>query len=586
MRHLAAIATVLFATLASPLRLAAAAPDETARITNYIDSQYTPTDVRHSFHTKFGETVDCIDFFAQPGVKALAANGTPITTLPPPIATPIQIDPGLADVLFLGTPDDQGRPRSCPPGSVPVIRLTVDRIKAAGGLDAFLEAHTKHRAQPGGASNPAPPGGSAANYGYVEQDFTGGGAFTNAFATINIPPPPYFVSSSTNHSIVQTWTARDVGTSSAQTVETGTTVDWQLNGDNNQHFFIFSTNNNYGNGCYNNNGSGCLRWIGAPSAYFTPGMTLQSSQFGTLHVDQTLQVLNGDNGYGAAGWNIVGAGVYPATDYNGSMQASATVFHVGGEVYDDTGSFYMPIGSGAVPSAGLNQAAYWYAPSMTYTAVFANGSWSTTFSAPFATKPQYTSAAIGTRIFFGASDNSFQFNDNGFQWSQVGDWSPGNYKGECNQWVAVTGISANPNGASSRGFVCGDESFIVTPYLCNARSIAAGYDNRGTNDSGWDWDVGYVKDECATNEMLEGIAQSSAGVFNTILCCPLSSGHAHQSCDVQVFGSGSSPAYGTGPDWSPGYYKGVCPSGQSVAGVSRKSTGAAHAVLCCSNTPF
>jgi hypothetical protein len=44
--------------------------------------KYTPQDVRHTFNALGGDTIDCVDFFAEPGVKALAAQGTPLT---PPI---------------------------------------------------------------------------------------------------------------------------------------------------------------------------------------------------------------------------------------------------------------------------------------------------------------------------------------------------------------------------------------------------------------------------------------------------------------------------------------------------------------------
>jgi len=60
----------------------------------------------------------------------------------------------------------------------------------------------------------------------------------------------------------------------------------------------------------------------------------------------------------------------------------------------------------------------------------------------------------------------------------------------------------------------------------------------------------------------------------------------HKSCKAQVFYNGDSPAY-SGFDWDPGYYKGQCPPGQYVAGISTPAfasngiVGAAHAILCC-----
>jgi hypothetical protein len=56
--------------------------DTTTRIAAWLDSRYHKSDVQHSFKTMFGETVDCVDYFAQPGVRALSARG--ITIQPQP----------------------------------------------------------------------------------------------------------------------------------------------------------------------------------------------------------------------------------------------------------------------------------------------------------------------------------------------------------------------------------------------------------------------------------------------------------------------------------------------------------------------
>ena len=89
-----------------------------------------------------------------------------------------------------------------------------------------------------------------------------------------------------------------------------------------------------------------------------------------------------------------------------------------------------------------------------------------------------------------------------------------------------------------------------------------------------------MKGECGFQERVNGIAQSLSHVLNTILCCP-DSNPDHVSCEVEKFESSNSASYGAGPDWAVGYYKGVCPVGKIVMGISRKSTGAAHAILCC-----
>jgi len=581
-----------FLMLVSPyaVRAAAASPGqaasatETGRVKSFLDSRYATKDVRHSFHTTFGETIDCIDFFAQPGVKAMAASGKPITSLPAPAAKPA-VPPGLADVLFTGTPDDQGNPRACPPDSVPVVRITPDRIQAAGGLDSFLNAHRKvhiRGSKPRGRSTP--PGSDLPNYAHTYQDYSGGNPFIAAFATLNIQTPVVILP--VDHSIIQTWTtSRADGT--LETVECGSTVDPSLNGDHNPHFFIFATNNNYGDGCYNNNGDtgDCIPWVGAPGATLAPGMRLSSSTMGGAQSELMVTTQNGNLGYGATGWNIVGAGVYPGSDFGSSMAIAAENFSVGGEVYDATSSWYVPMGSGAEAMADYGQAAYWPAQGPGQMGVFlASGSWDyDSFGDPYSTIPSAYSVNLwGGRVFFGPTENAFNTGDYGDQWSPVGDWSFGNYKAQCDSsaGVPLKGVASTIDGATTATILCGDYLIGTYPGTCNARSFASG-DNRGSFDSGWDWDPGYVKGECGYQEVAGGIAQSTSHSLNTILCCPSTWTPDHGSCEVETFDSGNSHSYGSGPDWAIGLNKGVCPVGKSVVGVSRGRSGAAHAILCC-----
>jgi Neprosin len=556
-------------------------PGEAQRVQQFLDARYTAKDVRHSFHTKFGETIDCVDFFAQPGVKAMAAAGRPITNLPTPAVKPT-MSPDLKDVLFTGTLDDQGAPRACPADSVPIVRLTPERIRAAGGLSAFLGAHKKKGTGQKGGAPAAPPGADRPNYAHTIQGYNGGASLIAGFATLNIQTPS--VLQPDDHSLIQTWTT-SWSDGNLETVECGSTVDPEVNGDRNPHFFIYATNNNYGDGCYNNNGDtgDCLGWIGAPGAYLAPGMTLTSSTFNGQQEELVVTVQLGDVGYGAEGWNIYGAGVYPSSDFGSAMAEAATGFQVGGEVYDVTSSWYVPMGSGAEAKADYGQAAYWVAPAPGAMGVFLeSGSWDyTSFEDPWSTIPSaYSVNWWGGRVYFGPTEDAFTDFDYGMQWATY-DWSVGNYKAECDAGggVPLKGVASDTAGNYTAAILCGNYRQIGDSGRCYPRSFANG-DNRGSTDRGWDWDPGYVKGECGYQEAAGGIAQSSSHMLNTILCCP-DDNPDHLGCEVQTFDSSDSPASGAGPDWAVGYYKGVCPVGEVVVGVSRKNSGAAHAVLCC-----
>jgi hypothetical protein len=399
-----------------------------------------------------------------------------------------------------------------------------------------------------------------------------------------------------DHSIMQTW-LEDYSGGTLGTVETGVNIDPHLYGDRNPHFFIFATNNNYGNGCYNNNGGDpapCLSWIGAPGATLTPGMTLASSTFNSTQKELTLQTLTGDYGYGAHGWNIIGAGVYPYTDFP-SGNGTAATFGVGGEVDDHTASWYVPMGSGAEPMAAYGQAAYWVAPGSSGLGIMNMiGDWNyTSFGNPSSDRAgYYGSHWWGGRVYVGPLQASFYSSNYGYQYSSIGDWAVGSYKAQCDYQVGVPlkGVASRTDGSATQSILCGD--YIQSGYAgtCYARSFAGGDNRPGLESTQWDpgpnhdWDQGYVKGECGYMEVATGISQSSTHKLNSILCCAERGNVDHNSCTVEKFESSNSPSYGSGPDWAIGLYKGVCPVGKAVVGISRKSTGAAHAILCCGMT--
>ena len=368
--------------------LAPVGASDVASIQAYIDSLYSPKDVRHTFTTKFNEVIDCVDFQAQPSVKALAKQG--ITALdegpptPPPSAPGLPaIDPSIA---LSGQPDQNGSARNCPSGSVPYPRVTVARIQAAGGLTAYLHAPDVM---------PHPPAGPICSPFTSENGLAwaeaGNTSLNNLGATTIAAvydPGMQVLTNCGNfgqpvceHSISQLWI--NTGTCEAlngnscasgtaiQSVELGWMVQSHINGDTNPHIFAFSTQNGYaggsGSGCYNLT---CSEFVQVTNPAYFPGQTIGGivpPSVGKAPVEIAFQVFNPGVSYPAAYHNwyvyVNGSliGYYPGTLFSGQMVTQASSMAVGGEVatnYVDQPYADVLMGSGFPANDGFTMSAY------------------------------------------------------------------------------------------------------------------------------------------------------------------------------------------------------------------------------------
>jgi hypothetical protein len=144
----------------------------------------------------------------------------------------------------------------------------------------------------------------------------------------------------------------------------------------------------------------------------------------------------------------------------------------------------------------------------------------------------------------------------------------------------VTGVSTS--GGHTHAITC-DVQQLNTSYTgCYARSIASG-DNRGDTDGGWDWDPGFHKAECGANEYVAGLAQTTSGTFQSVMCCAGSPDVVqHYSCMTVSPATLESESPPQGPDFDPGSGNQIasCPLGFYLAGAST-SPGPVHKLLCC-----
>jgi hypothetical protein len=591
-------------------KVAAPGSLEATRVSAFVESRYQPKEVQHSFHTVNGETIDCIDFFAQPGVKALAARGVSVPL--PPAADTSAITGPLAELAFLGQPDDEGKPRICKSPTVPMLRVTPEMIAAAGGIDAYQTAFTRKGRPPTNSAvggSPQPPAGPAfANYAHVTSTSSITSGITLGRATFNT----YYafgMPATGEHSITQLWisdngtfTPDGVTPGTKQTIEAGIVIDAaQYPSETNlPHFFIFTTNNGYLTNCWNGStATGCPVWVTAPGAPLTPGTGLLSGHIDHPQIELTLSIQ--ENPGASGGWSVAVSsnggqgstvGHYKNAAYTAAFQAGATSFQVGAEIYDGTKAWVIPMGWGGNATAGATGTAYIRNYSAIGTGACSGKTTAACWSAPVDERTSgydfSNTATPGTGwtnyFYVGNHSHVFWGQNYGFEWTPVGDWSPGSYKGECPQNYPVVGLSKYTTPPHSHAVRCATQP-VAASSGCYIRTMYAS-ENRGFSGSG-DWDPGYYKTECGWNEYVAGVSQSTSGVPTGILCCA-SASVAHNNCTTEVLGnafSAGSPFYF---DWDVGFYKARCSDATAspaskIVGVSSTTASprTPHSILCC-----
>ena len=296
---------------------------------------YTDSDIVSSFQDR-GRQIDCINFAAQHSVKALLAAGLPAPSSAPPapVASPAIPPPNLIGTIgYRGQLDANGKPQSCPAGTIPTSRPTVAEIQAAGGI-AQYEALQASRPHPVGgmqapfehdcwlnplqnnntlASQPIFPG----NYEHAVGVQAGGwlGASSAGYFGAEFATPIYTskIGDATDgeHSDSQLWvqtgtcenwwngingvpsgqicpsTASCTGPSCAvQSVESGVMTEGSKT-----HLFVYFTPNGYaptGRGCYaGTRGTCCASSTSSPGVPMNPDCWVALSSTTTADVDLT-----------------------------------------------------------------------------------------------------------------------------------------------------------------------------------------------------------------------------------------------------------------------------------------------------------
>ena len=109
-----------------------AAAAEFKRMRDHVVRYYEGVHPVRSFLTAAGEAVDCVPFEQQPAAQAAQAAGYSVASFTP--------QPSAHAGVAVRPSDPTPIPHEsmCPEGSVPLLRLTLERLVSFGSLDNFF----------------------------------------------------------------------------------------------------------------------------------------------------------------------------------------------------------------------------------------------------------------------------------------------------------------------------------------------------------------------------------------------------------------------------------------------------------------
>jgi Neprosin len=362
---------------------------ELASSKSYLLSLYKGVVVRESFVTD-GTYFDCVTVTSQPTVNALGI--THIASPPPKPAGIASVAGDSAPWVTTGT-DQNGQVVSCPSGTVPMRRTTLQQVASYRTLHDFLSKDGR-----GATADNDDPGYRHA-YGYQAVNNDGGASVLNVWN-----PKVVASTAGDDHSLSQQWVLGGTG-SKLQSAEAGWTKDPDFSTTKPVYFVYFTANDYASIGCYDLECTGFVQTdkslaLGAP---VTPCCSTKTGVNDSFSQEWFLS--KGDWWLAINGTYI---GYYPVAVYKGGqLSRYSTLIEFGGEVNGSVTSLNWPaMGSGAYASSGPGQAAY--QSSIEYINRSAKAFWAnlTTQVTGAGTTPSpcyslaYTSASGSTGTFF------------------------------------------------------------------------------------------------------------------------------------------------------------------------------------------
>ncbi len=130
--------------------------EEFERMKAFVLSYYEGITPVCSFLNSAGQPVDCVPFDQQPAARSARAAGYKTSVIPPtpaaisgishpddlaPLSTPtsgVSLAPGAAQSIPSPRPSAGSAPPQIPPGTVPLVRVTLERLIPLGTLERFF----------------------------------------------------------------------------------------------------------------------------------------------------------------------------------------------------------------------------------------------------------------------------------------------------------------------------------------------------------------------------------------------------------------------------------------------------------------
>jgi hypothetical protein len=327
------------------------AAERLEEIHQYLRDRYARRDIVMQTETRAGQQLDWIP------VESQSSDGK--IDDPPDEDRPVVLVEGEYEAEPIRFELQEETATLGPPGTVPVVRKPIERIRPVGDLQDWLAKSGRlNRIAPPDDPRRAEPPALVSGHKYADayQAVTCYGTEGD----INIWKP--YVEWSDEFSLCQLWLERGSGTQ-LQTVEVGSQVYRNLYGDWEPHLFIYYTTNGYAQsgdylGGYNQDVDG---WRQVSNSIYPETLAKPLSQLGGTQYTMTIKVQ-----LSAGNWwvrvNGIWMGYYPASLYSPTgLRFQASLVDWGGEVFASPvhpGTTGTDMGSGRWPSEGWQRAAF------------------------------------------------------------------------------------------------------------------------------------------------------------------------------------------------------------------------------------